>query len=98
MAIYPNDSWLRNKILTVLGPIEVKTRTQVSHYLGVTYGLDVFYQKSVYKNEPIWQAILDNFSNEIFRNQSDPVRIFISSRVSITPYYCEVLWMGPVER
>ncbi len=73
MAIYRNYSWLRNKILTVLEPIEVMTRTQVSHYLGVTYGSDVFYQKSVYKNEPIWQAILDNFSNEISRNQSDPV-------------------------
>ncbi len=34
MAIYGNDSWLRNKILTILEPIEVKTRTQVSHYLG----------------------------------------------------------------
>ena len=73
MAIYGNDSWLRNKILTILEPIEVKTRTQVSLYLGVTYGSDVFYQKNVYKNEPIWQAILDNFSNETSRNQSDPV-------------------------
>jgi abortive infection bacteriophage resistance protein len=73
MAIYGNDSWFRNKILTVLEPIEIKTRTQVSHYLGITYGPDVFYQKSVYKDEPIWHAILDNFSNEIARNQSDPV-------------------------
>lgn len=33
----------------------------------------MFYQKAVYKNEPIWQAILENFSNETSRNQSDPV-------------------------
>ena len=73
MAIYSNDRWLRNKILTVLEPIEIKTRTQVSHYLGITYGPDVFYQKDIYKDESIWQAIQGNFSNEITRNQSDPV-------------------------
>ena len=73
MAIYSNDRWLRNKILTILEPIEIKTRTQVSHYLGITYGPDVFYQKDIYKDETIWQAIQGNFSNEITRNQSDPV-------------------------
>lgn len=73
MAIYSNDRWLRNKILAVLEPIEIKTRTQVSHYLGITYGPDVFYQKDIYKDETIWQAIQGNFSNEITRNQSDPV-------------------------
>ena len=73
MAIYANDSWLRNRILSILEPIEIKTRTQVSHYLGITYGSDAFYQRGIYKDESIWQAILDNFSNETTRNQSDPV-------------------------
>lgn len=73
MAIYNNDRWLRNKILTVLEPIEIRTRTQVSYYLGITYGSDVFYQRGVYKVESIWQEILATFSNEISRNKSDPV-------------------------
>ena len=73
MVIYANDSWLRNKILTLLEPIEIKMRTQISHYLGITYGSDVFYQKHIYKKENIWQTISDNFSNEAFRNKLDPV-------------------------
>jgi abortive infection bacteriophage resistance protein len=73
IAIYNNDSWLRNKILTLLEPIEIKTRTQISYYLGMTYGPNVFYQKGVYKDQAIWQVIQDNFSKEIFRNQSDPI-------------------------
>jgi abortive infection bacteriophage resistance protein len=73
MAIYNNDSLLRNKILTVLEPIEITTRTQIAHYLGVTYGSDVFYQKNFYKDELIWKSIMDNFSNEISHNYSDPV-------------------------
>jgi abortive infection bacteriophage resistance protein len=73
MAIYANDSWLRNKILTILEPIEIKTRTQISNYLGMIYGSDAFYQEGIYKDVKIWQAISDNFSNEAFRNRSDPV-------------------------
>jgi abortive infection bacteriophage resistance protein len=73
MAIYANDSWLRNKILTVLEPIEVKMRAQISYYLGMTYGPDVFYQRGIYKDSAIWQSISDNFANEVSRNQSDPV-------------------------
>lgn len=73
MAIYANDSWLRNKILTLLEPIEIKTRTQLSHYLGMTYGPDAYYQKGIYKDETIPQTVLDNFRKESFRNKSDPV-------------------------
>lgn len=73
MAIYNNDSWLRNRLLTILEPIEIKTRTQISHYLGITYGSDAFYQKAICKDEAIYQVILDNFTNEISRNSKDPV-------------------------
>jgi abortive infection bacteriophage resistance protein len=80
MAIYANDSWLRNKILTLLEPIEIKTRTQISHYLGISYGPDAFYHKGIYKVETIQQAILDNFSKETFRNKSDLVIIHHSDK------------------
>jgi abortive infection bacteriophage resistance protein len=73
MAIYANDSWLRNKILTVLEPIEIKMRTQISYYLGMIYGPDTFYRKGIYKNSAICQSILENFTKEISRNKSDPV-------------------------
>jgi len=32
IAVYGNDRWLRNKILSVLEPIEINTRTQISHH------------------------------------------------------------------
>ena len=73
IAISGNDSWLRNRILTILEPIEIKTRTQIAHYLGMTYGADAFYQSNLYKKRFIWQTIQDNFQNEINRNRSDPV-------------------------
>jgi len=73
MAVYGNDSWLRNKILTLLEPIEIMNRTQISHYLGMTYGPDAFYQKGIYKDETIWEVILDIFSKEVSRNRLDPV-------------------------
>lgn len=73
MGIYNNDSWLRNKMLMILEPIEVKVRTEIAYYLGLSYGSDAFYQKRIYKSETIYQAIMDTFLNEVSRNKSDPV-------------------------
>ncbi len=50
IAVYENDRWLRNKILSVLEPIEINTRTQISHHLALTYGSDAFYQAKVFKD------------------------------------------------
>ena len=72
-AIYSNDSWLRNKIFSILEPIEIKTRAHIAHYLGVTYGADAFYQSGLYKKILIWQTMKSNFLNEVSRYQSDPV-------------------------
>ena len=73
MAIYANDSWLRNRILTLLEPIEIRMRAQISYYLGITYGSDAFYHIQLSKNEVFRQQIIDSFLKEIARNSGDPV-------------------------
>lgn len=73
MDIYANDSWLRNRILTLLEPIEIRMRTQVSYYLGMTYGSDAFYQTQLSKNTAFRQQIMDSFLKEVARNSGDPV-------------------------
>ena len=73
IAVYENDRWLRNKILSVLEPIEINTRTQISHHLALTYGSNAFYQAKIFKDSVKYQEIFDNFSAEIARNKKDPV-------------------------
>lgn len=73
IAVYDNDCWLWNKMLTILEPIEIKTRTQISYYLGMIYGSDAFYQTGIDKDASTHQNIYTNFSNELNRNPSDPV-------------------------
>jgi len=73
IAIYENDRWLRNKVLSILEPIEINARTKISHYLALTYGSDVFYQENIFKDDMKYKEIADNFSNEIKRNAKDPV-------------------------
>ena len=71
--IYENDRWLRQQILKLLEPIEIKTRTQIAYHLGIKYGSDAFYNLGIYKDQTIGQGILQNFSNELNRNKLDPV-------------------------
>ena len=71
--IYNNDRWLRNKMLTILEPIEIKTRTHISHYLGMEYGSDAFYQTDIYKDTAIYKRVLTTFINDVNRNPFDPV-------------------------
>lgn len=73
IEIYKNDQWLRNKILTVLEPIEIKIKTQIAYYLGLTYGPNCFYRADIYKQEDICGILLENFEKEINRNKEDPV-------------------------
>ena len=71
--IYLNDKWLRNKLLTILEPIEIKARTIIAYELGMKYGSDCFYRKEIYKNEIIHHEIQNAFSIEINRNRRDPI-------------------------
>jgi abortive infection bacteriophage resistance protein len=73
IAIYDNDRWFRNRLLTILEPIEINARTQISYYMGITFGSDAFYQNGICKNAAINQSIIDNFNSEVTRNTSDPV-------------------------
>jgi abortive infection bacteriophage resistance protein len=73
MSTYQNDRWMRNRMLYVLEPIEINFRTQVSHYLAMTYGADAFYQEKIFKDTAKYAEVFDNFSTEIARNKKDPV-------------------------
>lgn len=48
--IYENDKWFCSELLLLLEPIEIKIRTQIAYFLGLTYGPDVFYNEKIYKS------------------------------------------------
>ncbi|HAF61491.1 MAG TPA: hypothetical protein DCK95_04115 [Anaerolineaceae bacterium] len=73
--VYKNDRWLRNKILSILEPIEINTRTKISHYLALNYGSDAFYHAEIFKDIRKYEEIFNNFSDEINWNSNDPVII-----------------------
>ena len=75
ISIYDTDSWLRNQLLTILEPIEVKIKTQIAHYLAIQYGPDCFYKQSIYENIKFYCEIFRAFENEIRRRQTDSVVI-----------------------
>jgi len=70
---YENDKWLRSEILILLEPIEIKVRTQIAYFLGLTYGPDAFYNEKMYKSIKRQEEIISTFSKEIQRNPKDPV-------------------------
>ena len=71
--IYENDKWFRSELLLLLEPIEIKIRTQIAYFLGLTYGPDVFYNEKIYKSIQRQGEIMGTFSKEIQRNPKDPV-------------------------
>lgn len=71
--IYENDKWLRSEILILLEPIEIKVRTQIAYFLGLTYGPNAFYNDKIYKSIKRQEEIMSTFSKEIQRNPKDPV-------------------------
>lgn len=73
MAIYANDSWMRNQIFSILEPIEIKMRAHISHYLGIVYGSDAFYQPGIYKNFAFCFDVRNRCLGEVLRNNQDPV-------------------------
>lgn len=80
MAVYENDRWLRNKILSILEPIEISARTQISYHLAIKYGADAFYKSSIFKDKNKYGEICRIFQTEIGRNQNDPVVVHHRTR------------------
>lgn len=81
IGIYENDSWLRNKILSILEPLEIKIKTYTAYHLGLTYGADCFYNKDIFINE--WNNFLNLhkiFEREISYRNNDPVVIHHKSK------------------
>ena len=70
---YKNDSFLRNSLLRLLEPIEIKIKTHFAYYLSIKYGSDCFYNNSLYKSEKIQNEIIEKFYSEVRRNKNDPV-------------------------
>jgi abortive infection bacteriophage resistance protein len=71
--VYYNDSWLRILIMSLLEPIEIKMRSQISNRVGLTYGPGAFYCRDIYKEPAIYREVFQKFKSEIERNSSDPV-------------------------
>lgn len=73
IGIYRNDSWLRNKILTVLEPIEIRIQTQIAHHLGIKYGADALYRKDIYRNETTYSKNIERILKQLERRASEPI-------------------------
>ncbi|MEL7571324.1 MAG: Abi family protein, partial [Eubacteriaceae bacterium] len=70
---HDNDSFLRNSLLKLLEPIEIKIKTHFAYYLSIKYGPECFYDCSLFRNKRIHNEIIGKFKNEIRRNKNDPV-------------------------
>lgn len=73
MDIYENDKWLRNAIIRVLEPIEIKLKTMIAYYLGRKYGPVVFYKGDICIDKDKYQEVFCKFQNEIYHNQYESV-------------------------
>ncbi len=73
ISVYENDRWLRNKILSILEPIEIETRTRISYHLALTYGSSALYQSSNFKVYDMYAQFIDKFNKDIIHNSQDPV-------------------------
>jgi abortive infection bacteriophage resistance protein len=74
-TVYYYDRWLRNRLLTLLEPIEIHIKTRIAYHLSRNYGSDCFYQKRCFKNEKKYLDIVADFDKERGRNFQDPVVI-----------------------
>lgn len=75
IEIYGQDQWLRNRLLSILEPIEIVTKANLVNYLGTTYGSDCFYHYGFCLDRAEHQAVFDIFQTEISRRCKDPVVI-----------------------
>lgn len=73
ISVYENDRWLRNKILSILEPIEIETRTRIAYHLALSYGSTALYNNSNFKVVDLHKHFLDRFNQEIIHNSRDPV-------------------------
>lgn len=71
--LYENDRWLRNNILAVLEPLEIRLKTVIAYYLGCKYGSDAFYNENICENKKYYNEIFKYFQQEIDRNKKDSV-------------------------
>lgn len=71
--IYKYDRWLRNKLLTILEPIEVQIKTRIAYHLSRTYGPDCFYRKGCFSDESVYGKVFADFDKERSRNYQDPI-------------------------
>jgi abortive infection bacteriophage resistance protein len=71
--IYNNDQWLRNHLLAVLEPIEIKLRSNLAHFLGMKYGSDCFYNTRICEDIKAHIGLLALFYDDIICRQKDPI-------------------------
>ena len=73
-SVYENDQFLRNKLLILLEPIEIKFKSCIAYYLGIKYGSDCFYQSDIFsKRSYEYEKIRRNFDREITTQSGEPV-------------------------
>lgn len=73
ISIYQYDQWLRNKILLLLEPIEIKIKSHTAYYLSMKYGSDCFYNELLYLDKDMYNVIHSSLDKEISRNKNDPM-------------------------
>jgi abortive infection bacteriophage resistance protein len=69
--IYENDSWLRNKILRILEPIEISIKTHLANYLGMTYGSDCFSKIAIFQKPNFSQILMDLLQKEVLKQKNE---------------------------
>lgn len=73
VAVYEFDRWLRNRLLTLLEPIEIHIKTRIAYRLSHSYGSDCFYKDNCFKNIDDFKKVTKDFENERNRNYKDPI-------------------------
>lgn len=73
VAVYEFDRWLRNRLLTLLEPIEIHIKTRIAYRLSHSYGSDCFYKDNCFKNVDDFKKVTKDFENERNRNYKDPI-------------------------
>lgn len=73
VRIHENDCRLRNFILQLLQPIEIRIRTAISYHLGNKYGSLVFYNDQYYFLKNRIQGLRDQFNRNIQQDAGNPI-------------------------
>jgi len=73
IQIFEYDRWLRNQLLWLLEPIEVKLKTVITHHLAIKYGPDCFYKNTCFENQLVFNKVVCAFQEEIDRDKQSSV-------------------------